>query len=352
MAKKLVRLALVLILVFLTSCTPLALAGVEIGSPTPQAVAALLVSAPANSTPTATPFQPVGPTATSLATATSGPTATPDPELAGITAPTPVQVKPISPANSVNILVMGNDLRPNEGGYRTDVIMFVSIDKANGRVSVISFPRDLYVTIPGWTTQRINTAFAHGGFALMAETLRANFGITPQYYLMTNFQGFKGIIDSLGGINVSVGAYLSDKCDLPQAVGGYCTVNPGTVTMNGATALWYVRSRHTSSDFDRMRRAQEVLYGLFTRFMHLDAVTRLPEFYTSYKSSIETNMSLEEMVPLLPVASQVISDSSRVKRYTVSTAMVSNYVTPEGAMVLLPNYYAINAMISEALNGE
>ena len=72
-----------------------------------------------------------------------------------------------------------------------------------------------------------------------------------------DFQGFKGIIDSLGGINVNVGSYLSDNCDLPQAVDRYCTVYPGVMNMDGGTALWYVRSRHTSSDIDRNRRQQD-----------------------------------------------------------------------------------------------
>lgn len=353
MTKKLVRFALILILVTLACGAPLS-ADPPVVTPTPRAVAQLLVYADPNSTPTPTPFQPIGPTAIPTVTLTppQAPTLTPEPDLAGITVPTPIPVTEKQMPGTVNLLILGNDSRPNEGGFRTDVIMFVSINPAKGRVSVISFPRDLYITIPGWTTQRINTAFIYGGFPLLAETFNYNFGIRPQYYIMTNFQGFTGIIDSLGGINVNVGAYLSDECDLRIAVAGRCTVKPGVITMDGATALWYVRSRHTTSDFDRTRRAQEVLYGLFTRFMHIDALTRLPEFYASYQKSVQTNMTLEEMLPLLPIASQVLGDSSRIHRYAVTPYMVSNFITEGGAMVLLPNYNAINAMINEALNGQ
>lgn len=353
MAKKLVRFALVLIFVSLACGAPL-YADPPAGTPTPRAVAQLLVSADPNSTPTPTPFQPIGPTAipTATITPTQAATLTPEPDLAGIVAPTPIPVADKNIPGTVNLLILGSDARPNDYGFRTDVIMFVSINPSKGRVSVISFPRDLYVTIPGWTTQRINTAFVYGGFPELAETLQYNFGIRPQYYIMTNFQGFTGIIDSLGGINVNVGAYLSDECDLRIAVNGRCTVKPGVMTMDGATALWYVRSRHSTSDFDRLRRAQEVLYGLFARFMHIDALTRLPEFYASYQKSVQTNMTLDNMLPLLPVASQVIGDSSRIHRYTVTPYMVSNFITDGGAMVLLPNYNAINAMINEALNGQ
>lgn len=357
MTKKLVFLTLVILLVAHGCSAPIA-AALTVDAPTPQAVAALLVKAAPNATATPTPFQPIGPTpipsVTLLPTFTASPTptATPELQITDTPLPTPIPVSETMSPGTVNILVLGNDSRPHEGGFRTDVIMFVSIDKAKGRLSIISFPRDLYVTIPGWNTNRINTAYAYGGFPLLAETFQTNFGIRPQYYVMTNFQGFTGIIDSLGGITVDVGAYFSDACDLSQAVNGRCTLKPGKVVMDGPTALWYVRSRHTTSDFDRTRRAQEVLYGLFGRFMHIDAITRLPEFYSSYKSSVQTNMTLEEMLPLMPIASKIAGDPNRIHRYSVTPAMVSDYLTEAGAMVLLPNYYAINAMINEAINGQ
>jgi anionic cell wall polymer biosynthesis LytR-Cps2A-Psr (LCP) family protein len=169
---------------------------------------------------------------------------------------------------------------------------------------------------------------------------------------MTNFQGFTGIIDGLGGINVNIGQTLTDKCDLPQAVNTYCTVNPGVMKMDGQTALWYVRSRHTTSDIDRGRRAQEVLYAIFAKLMSLNAVARLPELYAAYASSVETNLGVDTLTPLLPVASQVLGDSSRIHRYTIGAGQVYDFITSEGAMVLLPNYDAIRAILNQALSGE
>lgn len=119
--------------------------------------------------------------------------------------------------------------------------------------------------------------------------------------------------------------------------------------MDGATALWYVRSRHSSSDFDRTRRAQEVLSGIFNRLMDRNVITRLPELYNSVRTSVDTNIGLDDIVPLLPVATEILADSGRVKRYTIGPGYVSNYITPGGAMVLLPNYYAIKQLLSEAL---
>ena len=163
--------------------------------------------------------------------------------------------------------------------------MLVSINTKNGTVSEISIPRDLYVIIPGWTTNRINTALPHGGFEMMADTFAYNFGVRPDYYIMTNFQGFVGLVDSLGGISVNVGKYLSDDCNLPQKSKGTCTVKPGIVKMNGQTALWYVRSRYSTSDYDRLRRAQEVLLALFTKMISLDALKKVPELYTQFNNS-------------------------------------------------------------------
>jgi polyisoprenyl-teichoic acid--peptidoglycan teichoic acid transferase len=354
MVERIARLALILLLVSLACSLPAlpeqpALPPVE---GTAVAAGQSFLQAPPDATATATPFQPFGPTATLRPTRTPNPTATFAPleeeEEDVPAAPTPVRVTQKLPPGTVTFMVLGNDFRPG-GGYRTDVMMLVAVHTGSGRVSVVSIPRDLYVTIPGWADQRINTAFPRGGFPMLADTLEYNFGVRPSFYVMTNFQGFVSIINSLGGVNVYAGSFLSDSCDLPQAVGGRCTVYAGPVSMDGATALWYVRSRYTSSDIDRLRRAQEVMYAMFVKLMNLNAVGRLPELYSSYRSSVETNISVEDLVPLLPVASQVIGDSSRLQRYSIGFGMVTNYITESGGQVLLPNHAAIQQLFAEAV---
>lgn len=349
MRKHLLRFAMLLMLVSIACSFPVAPANM----PTPQAVSQLqpvLVTPDPNATATPTPFQPMGPTSTSIpptATVPVVPLPT-EPGTEGINMPTPIRIGQKNPKGQLNMLVLGSDFRP-ASGYRTDVVMLVSINPEKGRVSVVSFPRDLYVTIPGWGENRINTAFPHGGFQMMQDTFEYNFGVRPTHYLMTNFQGFTGIVNNLGGINVNVGSYLSDSCDLPQAVNGYCTVGAGSNWMDGGMALWYVRSRHTSNDFDRGRRQQEVLYALFSRLMSLDAVSRLPEMYGTYQRNVETNLSVNDLAPLLPVASQVLNDSSHIRRFAIGPRETTNFITSGGAMVLLPNYEAINAIISQSV---
>lgn len=181
---------------------------------------------------------------------------------------------------------------------------------------------------------------------MLADTFEYNFGIRPDYYGMVNFYGYQNLIDSLNGINVDVAQTLTDA---RSGYGDY-TVFPGTVHMDGETALWYVRSRYSTSDFDRTRRQQEVVFALIKRLISFDLVTKFPELYQQFQGTIETNLTLSEIKPLLPVADNLFR--GEIGRYAVGPSYVSNWVTPGGAQVLLPNKPAIQALLKAALNAE
>jgi polyisoprenyl-teichoic acid--peptidoglycan teichoic acid transferase len=344
------RFLLILLVLTLTMACNLPMGSVP--QSTPEGIAKWLVTQDPNAPPTPTPFMPEDPTPidpNGIPTAEGTPFIEPtvDPNVSP-TSPAPTQTPYID--GQVRIMVLGSDWRPSSGS-RTDVMMLFSINPKEGTATVLSFPRDLYVYIPGWGGyDRINTAMGYGDFSMLADTLEYNFGVRPDHYIITNFQGFVGIIDSLNGIYVNVGAYLTDHCDLPQAVDGYCTVSPGMTLMDGTTALWYVRSRYSSSDLDRTRRAQEVMMGLFTRLMSFDAVLHIPDLYDRYKSSVETTLGLADILPLVPVATQLLNDTSRIRRYAIGYSEITPYVVPEtGAQVLLPNYDLIHEIIQQAV---
>jgi LCP family protein required for cell wall assembly len=307
---------------------------------TPASLANALLTPNPNAAATLTPFQPVMPTVqiTPTVTPTSAqPTAQP-----GL---------PTS-KNQMNILLLGSDWRPN-GGSRTDVILLVSLNPDTGFVSVVSFPRDLWVNIPGMGQERINTAEEFGGFALTQATFQNNFGLRVDRYIETNFNGFKAIVDTLGGIDIVASTSLYDRCDLPWKDGsGYCYVGAGQSHLDGATALWYVRSRYSTSDFDRTRRAQEVIVGIFQKLMSLNAITRAPELYSLFSSDIETNLSLNDLTNYLSLASTIMADQSKIHRYAVGSDLATGYITPAGADVLLPNYAGIDALLQKALSGK
>lgn len=317
--------------------------------PTPMSIADALLRPDSSTAIAPTPFLPALPTPSPVAQV-----AATEPPVAIVPTPTPLPTEGSHvtdyPQTRTNILLLGSDWRP-AGGYRTDVIVLVSISPNTGAISMISFPRDLYVYIPGIGDQRINTAQEFGGFALTQATFEQNFGIHVDYYVITNFAGFQSLVDTLGGIEINAAKSLSDRCDLPQAVDGGCFIEPGYHTFDGQTALWYVRSRYSSSDFDRTRRAQEVLLGVFHKLMSLNAVARAPEIYQILSSNIETNLDFSTIASLLPLAPRLSQDESLLHRYAIGSAEIYNYTVPEsGAMVLLPNMDSINAILNEAFS--
>jgi LCP family protein required for cell wall assembly len=337
-----------LLLLVLSACNFPALTTQRPASGNGLPVSYRLATPDPNATATPTPFRPqdaagvVPPT--SDVTAAPGSSATPSASHT-VTA-TPFKIP--RPDGQVNILLLGSDFRPNSG-YRTDVMMWVALNTRQGTASVISFPRDLYVNIPGWMYQRLNTAQAHGGFELMQDTFETNFGIRPDHYVMTNMNGFKGIINTLGGIRIYSSIGLYDKCDLPQkSSDGYCSMGPGWVDLNADEALWYVRSRYSSSDFDRLRRAQEVVMGIFTKLLNLNALQRGPELYNLFRSSVETDMSVTDVIALLPMAAS-LSSGDNIRRYAVTYEMTDSIVVEGQGQVQAPHVEEIMAMLREAL---
>ncbi len=247
----------------------------------------------------------------------------------------------------VNILLLGSDQRPNDGGFRTDVIELLTLNTKDNSVSLTSFPRDLYVYQPGWHMNRINATMAHGDFELLAQTFAYNFGVKPDHYVFINFSGFVSIIDALGGINVQVAQGITDEREGP----GDFSVPAGNVLMDGATALWYVRSRGTSSDFDRTRRQQEVLIAIFFRLLSLDAIAKAPELYEQYKTLVRTDMGLADALALLPLAGAVGSNN-QIHHYAIGPDEVTPWTTFSGGAVLLPIRDDVLAIMQQALSSQ
>ncbi len=284
-------------------------------------------------------------TGTAAATAARTSTAMPTPTATATITPSPTPTS--VPEGVVNIVLIGTDWREG-GGARSDVMMLISIHKLQGTVSVVSFPRDLYVDIPNHGMDRINVAKGYTGYDGLFDTFEKNFLVRPDHYISTNMQGFTSIINTLGGVDVYVAQGIQDRCDLPQAKRGICSYGVGTTRMDGKTALWYVRSRYTSSDLDRLRREQEVLKGVLVKLLSLNAVERAPELYVTYHNSVETDLKVEDILPLLPVAAQ-LSDSSRIQRFAVGIDQVTATRTDTGAAVLMPDLPAIQKMVHEAV---
>jgi LCP family protein required for cell wall assembly len=246
--------------------------------------------------------------------------------------------------NVVNLLIMGSDERPNESIGRSDVFMVASLDPNKGTVTLISFPRDLYVYIPGWRVDRINTAVIRGGPELAEQTVLYNYGIRIDHWVQMNFSGFMTVVNTLGGIDVQVTGYLNDECGRR-----YWRYSPGTYHMDGFTALCYVRMRKASSDFDRLRREQEVALAMMSKAFSLNGLQRVPELYNQFKTYVRTDVGLDTVLPLIPLGTKLASDSSRLHHYVVDTSMATSWRVPySGASVQLPNRDKIQEMLAQA----
>jgi len=283
-----------------------------------------------NAAPTPTPVQPIAHSNIEESIPETQPTQT------------PTEIALQKPEGQVNILLLGSDARPDSGGFRTDTIIWVSLNPKDGFVSAISFPRDLFVENPGMGSNRINVTFPKGGFDLLADTLEFNYGIRPDHYILIDFYGFKSLINNLGGITVQTAQNLTDSCVKTINPSGVCSVGPGPVQMNGEVALWYARSRYSTNDIDRARRAQEVIEAIFRRLVSLDAILQAQDLYNNYTSYVQTDISL------IPLANKIYNDPD-IRNYVIGFDYVYNWITPQGAQVLVPNNELIRELMIEAL---
>jgi LCP family protein required for cell wall assembly len=164
------------------------------------------------------------------------------------------------PKNLVWVLAIGSDARPGGNMRKSngDSIHLIGVDPGTGVGTILGFPRDSWVAIPGHGTGKINSALAMGGPELMAQTVRQLTGLPVDYYVLTAFEGFQRIVDELGGVNVQVDKKMNDKFSGAR-------FEPGWQDMNGGEALAYSRDRHdvANGDFTRSQhQANVMLSGL------------------------------------------------------------------------------------------
>ncbi|MCZ7528182.1 MAG: LCP family protein [Acidimicrobiia bacterium] len=150
------------------------------------------------------------------------------------------------PDGPVFVLAIGNDYRPGVDGRRGDALHLIGVNKALGQATILNFPRDLGVPIPGHGTTKINAANAYGGPRLTAQTIGALVGIDIPYVIETDFAGFQAMVDEMGGLDV----------DVPYAMDDHysgAVFAPGPTHMNGAQALAFSRDRydHPTGDIKR-----------------------------------------------------------------------------------------------------
>ncbi len=220
--------------------------------------------------------------------------------------------KHYSDPDRINILLLGirGESDPN-GGLLADTLILASIQKSSRRGALISIPRDIYVDIPDHNKrEKINSAYAYGyerggwqeALRLSKETVEDLIDVEIDYSAAVDFSAFKETIDTLGGIDVYV---PWDFKETEQFSHRPLVFEKGIHHMDGETALYYVRSRYSTSDFDRARRQQDVLIAMKDKAFNIGVLTN-PKKISGIIATIEKHIRTDVNVDLLQDFSQGI----------------------------------------------
>jgi len=193
-----------------------------------------------------------------------------------------------------NIVVMGCDIREGDRG-RSDTLFVVMMEPGNKGASLLSIPRDTRVKIDGHGWDKINAAFAYGGHQLTRDTTQQLLGIKLDNYVVIDFQGFKDLVDVIGGVDINVEKrmyYYDPYADFQ------IDLRPGVQHLDGKTAMQYVRYRDEEGDIGRIRRQQKFIMAVYKQITSKNIITRIPGVTKQIMSMIKTDLSVTEMAEL------------------------------------------------------
>lgn len=213
----------------------------------------------------------------------------------------------------LNILLIGAEIEKDEEYGRSDSMIVVSVDTRHNKIKLTSFLRDIWVEIPGYGYERLNSSYSMGGPKLLIETIEGNFGINIDRYVMVDYKGFSSIIDILGGIELELTAdeidyinwqmYKNNQVDTRY----YMTDKPGLVKLDGREALWYARNRGNDEigepkfdgdDWDRTERQRK----LISQFVNMFKGASIEDIYSIAQEigpMVRTNFKKSEITSLL-----------------------------------------------------
>lgn len=266
-----------------------------------------------------------------------------------------VTPRPWDGKSRVTVLVMGIDYRDwavGSGSPRSDTMMLVTVDPVTRQAGMLSIPRDLWVEIPGFGHNRINTAYMFGeayntpggGPALAVRTVEKLIGVPISYYAVVDFHAFERMVDEIGGIEVEI----SEPLRIAPIGRKAHVLQPGTHHLDGPDALAYARVRKgAGDDFGRAERQQEVLVKLLERVVRLDMLPKLvqkaPALYQELASGVRTDLSLEQMISLAWLSIKIPRE--QIQSGVIGPPkMVGFYTRPDGAQVLRPVPDAIRSL--------
>ncbi len=273
----------------------------------------------------------------------------------------------------LNVLLIGSDRRPGEGSYNTDTLIVASVDPTTGQVAMFSLPRDTtgipLPNVPARSTfgptwnRKINALFQQArarpdlfpggkqsGYRALKDTLGGLYGIDIQYFVEVDFNGFRKVVDALGGVTVNVQVPVIDD-SYPGDKGMLRVYIPtGVQHMTGTDALVYARSRHTSSDFDRAARQQRVILSLRQQadFATLARPDVLSELVAATKGALKTDFPVARLPELIGLAQRI--DVGNVRSFVFTPPYYGSEGYVNGTYVLQANVARIRQAAAGAFD--
>jgi LCP family protein required for cell wall assembly len=216
------------------------------------------------------------------------------------------------------VLAIGSDARPGErvDRLRADSIHLIAVNPKKGAGTILGFPRDSYVNIPGRGTSRINDSMVYGGPPLVVRTVESITGINIDYWVLTSFKGFSRMVDGINGLTVRVRYPMHDRASGTN-------FNRGRHKFKGGHALAFARDRHStpSGDFGRSENQGRLILAALKKFTGAfdEDPTVLFRWLRVGLGGVKTDLSLGELIDLGLMAAQV--DPGKV-RNVVATGSV------------------------------
>lgn len=287
----------------------------------------------------------------------------------GTTLPSTSPVPAWNHTERLNILLLGVDQRQGDTTFNTDTMIVVSIDPVTKNVAMFSLPRDtVNVPLPAsaqgvfgsvyqgkinslWLNARNRPDAFPGtgnarGFNALKETLGTLYHLNIQYYVMVNFQGFRQVVDTLGGVTIDVqNPVVDDKYPGDNGTDLRVYIPAGVQHMTGAQALIYARSRHGSSDFDRAARQQRMILSIREQTSPQAVLNNLQALLSTLKTSFKTDIPVDQLPALIQLSSQV--NTSNIRSYVFSPPRFESQNYPISSN-LFPNVALIRSTVLNA----
>jgi polyisoprenyl-teichoic acid--peptidoglycan teichoic acid transferase len=188
-----------------------------------------------------------------------------------------------------SVLMLGVDEREGDSG-RSDTMIVLTVNPNNNSVKILSIPRDTMTEIVGKGKEdKINHAYAFGGVSMAVDTVENFLDIPIDYYVKINMEGFKDIIDTVGGINVENDlAFKVEELSFPA----------GKIHLNGEEALAFIRMRYDdpNGDFGRQERQRQVIQAVIKEGASISSLSKAPDIFQAIGSNVKTNLTFKEMI--------------------------------------------------------